>query len=127
MSLRLGLTEVRVGLLDGEPVVDLLDASDTLGSRKAFVVKTVIGPQDPLPILEKPAPTRFRRRFGPIGSAASRQVICLCHQRAIFHGPATELSRWLERRHPTGGAGCAATDAPQSGERCSGVMGVVKS
>ncbi|CAJ1409880.1 unnamed protein product [Effrenium voratum] len=25
------------------------------------------------------------------------RVICLCHQRAIYHGPATELSRWLER------------------------------
>ena len=28
------------------------------------------------------------------------RVICLCHQRAIYHGPATELSRWLDRLEP---------------------------
>eukprot|EP00435_Cladocopium_sp_Y103_P012538 s4828_g3.t1 len=44
--------------------------------------------------------TDFRMIIYPVSEeifALLDRVICLCHQRAIYHGPATELSRWLER------------------------------
>ena len=46
----------------------------------------------------------YMRNIALLGLSAS-QVICLCHQRAIFQGAAVDLPKWLEEPGSLGNEG----------------------